>query len=81
MAMEPSRLVWLVPCLKRIELGCQVLLGHFGPVYLFQVSKMMMKNVASKSSLSLLFFLPNLPGPTVIPCPTSVPDSRVFNKL
>ena len=24
-----------------------------------------------------LFFLTNLPGPTVIPCPTSIPDSRV----
>ena len=25
-----------------------------------------------------LFFLPNLPGPTLIPCPTSITDSRVF---
>ena len=24
-----------------------------------------------------LFFLPNFPGPTFIPCPTSIPDSRV----
>ena len=24
-----------------------------------------------------LFFLTNFPGPTVIPCPTSIPDSRV----
>ena len=24
-----------------------------------------------------LFFLPNLPGPTLIPCPTSIKDSRV----
>ena len=29
----------LVPCLKWMELGCQVLLGHFGSVYLLQVSK------------------------------------------
>ena len=29
----------LVPCLKGIKLGCQVLLGHFGPVNLLQVSK------------------------------------------
>ena len=25
-----------------------------------------------------LFFLTNFPGPTVIPCPTSIPDSRVW---
>ena len=24
-----------------------------------------------------LFFLPNFPGPTFIPCPRSIPDSRV----
>ena len=24
-----------------------------------------------------LFFLANFPGPTFIPCPTSIPDSRV----
>ena len=24
-----------------------------------------------------LFFLTNFPGPTIIPCPTSIPDSRV----
>ena len=29
----------LVPCLKWMELGCQVLLGNFRPVYLLQVSK------------------------------------------
>ena len=29
----------LVPCLKWLELGCLVLLGHFGHVYLLQVSK------------------------------------------
>ena len=29
----------LVPCLKCMELACQVLNGHFGPVYLLQVSK------------------------------------------
>ena len=29
-----------------MELGCQVLIGHCGPVYLLQVKeKMMMKNV------------------------------------
>ena len=28
-----------------------------------------------------LFFLPNLPGPTLIPCPTSITDSRVDNFL
>ena len=28
-----------LPCLKWMKLGCQVLLGHFGPVYLLQVSK------------------------------------------
>ena len=27
-----------------------------------------------------LFFLTNFPGPTVIPCPTSIPDSRVVYK-
>ena len=27
-----------------------------------------------------LFFLTNFPGPTVIPCPTSIPDSRVNGK-
>ena len=27
-----------------------------------------------------LFFLTNFPGPTVIPCPTSIPDSRVDSK-
>ena len=26
-----------------------------------------------------LFFLPNLPGPTLIPCPTSITDSRVID--
>ena len=26
-----------------------------------------------------LFFFTNYPGPTVIPCPTSIPDSRVGN--
>ena len=31
-------LIRLDPCLKWMELGCQVLLGHFGPVYLLQVS-------------------------------------------
>ena len=25
-----------------------------------------------------LFFLPNFPGPTFIPCPTSITDSRVI---
>ena len=34
MAMEPKQ-----ACLKWIELGSQVLLGDFGPVYLLQVSK------------------------------------------
>ena len=29
----------LVPCLKCVKLALQVLLGHFGPVYLLQVSK------------------------------------------
>jgi hypothetical protein len=28
-----------VQCLKWLELECQVLLGHFGPVYLLQVNK------------------------------------------
>ena len=28
-----------------------------------------------------LFFLTNFPGPTVIPCPTSIPDSRVYRSL
>ena len=28
-----------------------------------------------------LFFLTNFPGPTVIPCPTSIPDSRVYISL
>ena len=28
-----------------------------------------------------LFFLTNLPGPTVIPCPTSIPDSRVTSDV
>jgi hypothetical protein len=27
-----------------------------------------------------LFFLTNFPGPTVIPCPTSIPDSRVLER-
>ena len=27
-----------------------------------------------------LFFLTNFPGPTVISCPTSIPDSRVLGK-
>ena len=35
----PWSLRRLVPCLKWMELGCQVLLGHFGHVYLLQVSK------------------------------------------
>ena len=26
----------------------------------------------------MLLFLPNFPGPKLIPCPTSIPDSRVF---
>ena len=34
-----------------MELDYKVLLDHFGPVYLLQVSKM--KNVASKSNLAL----------------------------
>ena len=25
-----------------------------------------------------LFFLPNFPGPTFIPCPTSIPEARVL---
>ena len=28
-----------------------------------------------------LFFLTNFPGPTVIPCPTSIPDYRVDKKV
>ena len=32
----PWSLIRLVPCLKWMELGCQVLLGHFGPVYLLR---------------------------------------------
>ena len=38
-----------------MELDCQVLLDHFGPVYLLLVSKIddEMKNVASKSDLAL----------------------------
>ena len=28
-----------------------------------------------------LFFLPNFPGPTFIPCPTSIPEARVNNRL
>ena len=28
-----------------------------------------------------LFFLTNFSGPTVIPCPTSIPDSRVRQEL
>ena len=28
--------------------------------------------------LSGLFFLPNFPGPTFIPCPTSIPEARVM---
>ena len=35
----PWSLSRLVPCLNWMELDCQVLLGHFGPVYLLQVSK------------------------------------------
>ena len=35
----PWSLSMLVPCLKCMEIGCQVLLGHFGPVYLLQGSK------------------------------------------
>ena len=27
-----------------------------------------------------LFFLTNFPGPTIISCPTSIPDSRVISK-
>ena len=29
----------LIPCLNAMELAFQVLLGHFGPVYLLQVIK------------------------------------------
>jgi len=29
----------LIPCPNAMELASQVLLGHFGPVYLLQVSK------------------------------------------
>jgi hypothetical protein len=35
----PWSLSRLVPCLKWIKLSCQALLGHFGPLYLLQVSK------------------------------------------
>ena len=28
-----------------------------------------------------LFFLTHFPGPTVIPCPTSIPDSRVIENF
>ena len=35
MAMEPQH---AIPMFK-MKLGCQVLLGHFGPVYLLQVGK------------------------------------------
>ena len=37
MAMEPQQAK--VPCLEWMKLGYQVLLGHFGPVYLLQGSK------------------------------------------
>ena len=47
----------LDPCLKWMEVDYQVLHGHFGPVYLLQVSKMMIKNIAPKSNLALV---PNL---------------------
>ena len=35
----PWSLKRLVPCLKWIEVSCEVLFGQFGPVYLLQVSK------------------------------------------
>ena len=28
-----------------------------------------------------LFFLPNFPDPTFIPCPTSIPEARVFDLI
>ena len=37
----------LIPCLEFMELACRVLNGHFGPVYLLQVSKIMTKHDAS----------------------------------
>ena len=40
--------------LKCMEVACQVLHGHFGPVYELQVSKKMMKNVASENNLALV---------------------------
>ena len=37
--VRSNRVNSLVLCLKWMEIGCQVLLGHFGPVYLLQLSK------------------------------------------
>jgi len=36
-----------------MELAYSELIGHFEPVYLLQVVKMMMKNIASQSNLAL----------------------------
>ena len=49
MTMELSR---LAPCLKCMELACQVLNGHFGPVYLLQVSKNDDEDASTKKRLS-----------------------------
>ena len=38
MAMEPQQ-ASPMSTMQWMELGCQALLGHFGPVYLLQVSK------------------------------------------
>ena len=52
MAMEPQQTS--PTCLEWMELGCQVLFGHFGPVDILQVSKIMTKNIASKRNLALV---------------------------
>ena len=49
----PWSLSRLAKSLKWVEVCSQVLLGHFEPVYLLQVGKMMMKNIATKSNLAL----------------------------
>merc|ERR1712051_426774 len=47
-------------------------MGHKGHLGVYSLHRTCVFNALR------LFFLPNFPGPTFIPCPTSIPDSRVL---
>jgi hypothetical protein len=38
-------------------------------------------NLFKKNQARCLFVLPNFPGPTFYPCPTSIPESKIFGVM